>query len=209
MTSVFSEAQPVLTSKACHGTGARTRPKAMRKGSSSQEPEGSPSSQASCARTHEAHRFPTGLPCCPPCMEKRRMQRATHRHVQDWRQHSCTTAAARRLPTREPPRHAGALQTEPIPPSGAAGKGEQQGFGLPQLLLQMDSSTMLGSGTPGQHNHSTAEPGLGARNAAGELWSRLTPLLSTGYLKQPSEPSQNGHNKQRFTLHGNTATECA
>lgn len=123
-----------------------------------------------------------------------------------------STPAPLLLPAAFPrgsPRHAGALQTEPIPPSGAAGKGEQQGFGLPQLLLQMDSSTMLGSGTPGQHNHSTAEPGLGARNAAGELWSRLTPLLSTGYLKQPSEPSQNGHNKQRFTLHGNTATECA
>lgn len=71
MTSVFNEAQPVLTSKACHGTGARTRPKAMRRVSSPQQPEGSPSSQASCARTHGAHWFTTGLPCCPPPVWRR------------------------------------------------------------------------------------------------------------------------------------------
>lgn len=137
------------------------------------------------------------------------MQGTTHRHVQDWRQHSCTTAAISTSPRGSPHGTQVPLQTETIPPSGAAGKSEQQGFGLPQLLLQMDRSTMLGSGTPGQHNHSTAELGLGAHSAAGELGSRLTPSLSTGNLKQPSEPSQNGHNKQRFTLHGNTATECA
>lgn len=138
MTSVFSEAQPALTSKACHGAGAHTRPKAMSppRGSQKAAPRLKPAAPAWSrlqlprpeAPRHTQH---TGSPQGSPAAHLLYGVEADATHRALPRAGAARAGLASSipaplllpaaLPSGSPHGTQVPLQTEPIPPSGAAG----------------------------------------------------------------------------------------